>query len=173
MMPRVLVAGMGNELLGDDGFGMVVARRFAAEAPDHVRVVESGIAGIGLVQDLMDGFDAVVICDAADRDAAPGTVWLLKVDVPSIDELDETARRELLADMHATVPARALVLAGAIEALPARTYILGCQPQDTSLGIGLSTAVADGVEEALDRLRGLLTRLGAEAAVRPAAMVEE
>lgn len=166
-MTRVLVAGMGNELLGDDGFGIVVARRFEREAPGEVRVVESGIAGIGLVQDLMDRFEAAIICDAADRGDPPGTLRLLEFEVPSVANLDEPARRALLADMHATVPARALVLARAAGVLPARTFLLGCQPASTELGVGLSETVERSVGEAVRRLHHLV----AELTGRPAAAV--
>ena len=55
MKPRVLVAGVGNDLLGDDGFGIAVVRGFSEDGvPEGVAVFESGIAGIRMVQELMD-----------------------------------------------------------------------------------------------------------------------
>ncbi|MCP5940174.1 hydrogenase maturation protease, partial [Klebsiella pneumoniae] len=75
MKPRVLVAGMGNDLRGDDGFGIAAARRFEeAGVPEGVAVYESGIGGIGLVQELMGGYEALVVLDATDRGEEPGTV---------------------------------------------------------------------------------------------------
>lgn len=165
MKPRVLVAGMGNDLRQDDGFGISVVRRFeVAGVPEGVRVYESGIAGIGLVQELMDGYEALIIVDATDRDAEPGTVFLLEADVPVQEELTEESRQEFLADTHLAVPSQALTLARAIGVLPSRVYILGCQPKETDLGMDLSEPVERGVKEAIQRLRELTARLVREPA---------
>ncbi|MDQ3302285.1 MAG: hydrogenase maturation protease [Actinomycetota bacterium] len=165
MKPRVLVAGMGNDLRQDDGFGIVVTRCYAeAGVPPGVRVYESGIAGIGLVQELMDGYEALVIVDATDRDAEPGTVFMLEADVPAREELTEESRQEFLADTHLTVPSQALTLARALDILPPTVYILGCQPKECGLGMDLSEPVERGVTEAVERLRELAVRLAHEPA---------
>ncbi len=156
MKPRVLVAGMGNDLCQDDGFGIVAVRRFiAAGVPEGVRVVEPGSGGISLVQELMDGYEALIIVDAVDRGGEPGTVYLLETEVPRFADWREGEQREFLADMHATVPSRVLTLAQALGVLPAVIYILGCQPKEYELGMGLSAPVERGVTEALVRLRAL------------------
>jgi len=163
--PRVLVAGMGNDLRQDDGFGIAVIRRFAAAGvPEGVRVYESGIAGIGLVQELMDGYEALIIVDAVDRDEEPGSVFLLEADVPVQEELTEESRQEFLADTHLTVPSQALTLAGALHILPQTVYILGCQPKECGLGVDLSEPVERGVTEVVESLRELTVRLAREPA---------
>lgn len=160
MKPRVLVAGMGNELRQDDGFGIAVVRRFLEDGvPDGVRAFEAGIAGVGLVQELMDGYEALVIVDAADRGEPPGTVYLLEAEVPDLAEFTEEDRQGFLADTHYAVPSKALILARALGVLPPRAYILGCQPQEHELGMGLSEPVERGVAEAAERLRNLTARL--------------
>src|SRR6202008_475884 len=77
----ILVAGIGNVFLGDDGFGPAVARALVERGglPDHVRVVDYGIRGLHLAYDLVDGVAAVVLLDALPGDAAPGTVTVLEV----------------------------------------------------------------------------------------------
>ncbi len=168
MKPRVLVAGMGNDLRQDDGFGIAVIRRFeAAGAPEGVLVYESGIAGIGLVQELMDGYEALVVVDATDRGEAPGTVYLLEAEVPVQEELTEESRQEFLADTHLTVPSQALTLARALGILPPKVYILGCQPKECGLGMDLSEPVERGVAEAIERLRVLLEQLLQEEKAAP------
>ena len=158
MKPRVLVAGMGNDLRQDDGFGIVVIRRFFEDGvPEGVQVYEAGIAGIGLVQELMDGYQALVIVDAMDRGEEPGTVYLLEVEVPDLEEFTVEGRQEFLADTHYAVPSKALILARALKVLPPRVYILGCQPEAYELGMGLSEPVARGAAEAITRLRELTT----------------
>jgi hydrogenase maturation protease len=156
MKPRVLVAGMGNDLCQDDGFGIVAVRRFAAAGvPEGVRVVEPGSGGISLVQDLMDGYEALIIVDAVDRGGEPGTIYLLETAVPEFAELIEEEQRAFLGDMHATVPSRVLTLARALGVLPGVIYILGCQPVVYELGMGLSAPVERGVAQAVVRLRAL------------------
>lgn len=156
MKPRILVAGFGNDLCQDDGFGIVGARRFAADSPPHVRVVEIGIGGIGLVQELMDGYDTLIILDAVDRGGEPGRVYMLEVEVP---QQSADSRRHFFADMHLTVPSAALTLAQALDVLPRQVYILGCQPKEHDLGMGLSQPVERAVNEALERLTGLIAGL--------------
>ena len=97
---RVLVAGVGNVLRGDDGFGVEVLRRLEQEigSESDVRFFESGIAGIGLVQQLLDGYDALVILDAFDRGAEPGTVFVVE---PATSGL--TGSREPI-DLHEAGP---------------------------------------------------------------------
>lgn len=161
----MLVSGMGNDLRQDDGFGIAVTRRFSeAGVPEGVRVYESGIAGIGLVQELMDGYEALVIVDATDRDAEPGTVFLLEAEVPVSEELSEESRQEFLADTHLTLPSQALTLARVLDILPPTVYILGCQPKECGLGMDLSEPVECGVVEAIERLRELTARLAREPA---------
>ncbi len=143
-MRRILVAGMGNVLRRDDGFGVEVARLLAGrdDLPPHVDVIDVGIGGIHLVQRLMDRYDVLVVVDAIDRGAPAGTVKLLEAVVPDLSGWSEDERRDFLADMHYATPSRALILARALGVLPPRVYVLGCQAAEFSdLGIGLSEPV--------------------------------
>lgn len=154
---------MGNDLRQDGGFGIAVIRRFSeGDVPEGVEVYESGIASIGLLQELMYGYEALVIVDATDRDEEPGIVCLLEVEVPDPEELSEEDRREFLADTHLTVPSKALSLARALGVLPPRVYILGCPPKECVLGMSLSEPVERGAAEAVERLRELTARLVTE-----------
>lgn len=157
MSERALIAGIGNELMGDDGFGIAAAQRCAASGlGPGVTVVESGIAGIGLVQDLMDSYDTVIVLDTVDRGAAPGSVHLLEIVVPELGAIDADERRRLLADMHYTVPSRVMILARALGVLPRHAYLVGCQPLAMELGIGLSEPVQAAVDVAVHRVQDLL-----------------
>lgn len=154
------MSGMGNDLCRDDGFGIQAVRRFAAGAvPSGVRVVESGIAGIALVHDLMDGYDMLVILDATDRGGKPGTVYVLEMEVPA--ESDRPAGEDdFTADMHYTVPSRALILARSLGVLPPLVYLIGCQPAEHGLGLGLSPPVERAVDRAVGEIRGLCSASG-------------
>ncbi len=158
MRSRALVVGIGNVLRGDDGFGVEVARRL--QARPHVaaraKVIEVGIGGIHLVQELMDGYDLLVIVDAVDRGGDPGRLYVLELSVPSTPSALEAWERDL-TDMHEAVPSKALALAKALGVLPARVLLVGCQPARTDeVEIGLSPHVGSAVEEAIERVRLLL-----------------
>jgi hydrogenase maturation protease len=141
---RILVAAVGNVLRRDDGFGPAVASRLDS-LPDGVDLVETGIGGIALLQDLMTGYDGLVLIDAMDRGAAPGTVFLVR---PEVGEAVH------VPDVHLANPERVLTMAKSLGALPERLMIVGCQPADTDeLGEGLSRAVERAVELAARKVR--------------------
>ena len=150
MSARTLVAGFGNVLRGDDGFGVEVVRRLQSndlEAPDTV-MLEIGTGGIALAQELLTPYDRLVIVDAMKRGGAPGTVYVLEVD--SVETLRTV-------DMHMAVPSRALGLAQALNALPSRVYMVGCEPLDVDdLRMSLSPAVSAAVDYAVEEVRRLL-----------------
>ena len=145
MQPRrILVAGVGNVLDGDDGFGVELAWRLARrELPAGVTVIETGIGGMSLVQELMLGYGAVLLLDAHQGHAAPGTVRLLQPELPDLSGLDPHQLRDYFADTHYATPMRALALLARLNRLPARIAIIGCEPQQHELlHLGLSPAVA-------------------------------
>lgn len=166
---RVLVAGVGNLLRGDDGFGIEALRRLRAElgeVPD-VHYFESGIAGISLVQELLDGYDALILLDAVERGAAPGEVFVLAPDLAAL--ASPNAPREPV-DLHQADPEGVLRMAGALGALPRRAWIVGCQAAECDeLGIGLTPAVSRAVGEAVARVRELLAGLIPVPELAPAA----
>ncbi len=162
---RTLVAGVGNVLRGDDGFGVAVAERLArASLPDGVTVVETGIAGIALVQELQRGWDALVVVDAVDRGRPPGTVMVIEPEVIDVGPLSWDERNDLLADMHLATPDRVLLLARALGVLPPWVRIVGCQPTDAeTVHEGLSAEVQAAVGRAtVEVLRLLEERMAAE-----------
>jgi hydrogenase maturation protease len=158
----VLVAGVGNLLRGDDGFGVVVAERLVeCGVPDKVRVIETGIGGIHLVQELMSGVRALIVVDAVNFDRVPGTVLVVRPDILDVARLPPEQRRDQLADVHYSTPERAFMLARALGVLPAETWIVGCQPTSTNgFGTGLHASVSAAVEVAAAEVRHLVRTLG-------------
>jgi hydrogenase maturation protease len=166
---RILIAGVGNVLRSDDAFGVEVARRLAVESlPPNVRVVETGIAGVALVHELQDGWDALIVADAVDRDRPPGTVMLIEAEVGDVNELSWSQRHDFLADMHLATPERALMLARALGVLPAVVLMVGCQPADAdTYGQGMSPQVTAAVEAAIDVIHAQLREFSALEALQP------
>lgn len=155
---RVVVAGVGNVLRGDDGFGVEVAHALErAPAPPGIRVMDVGIGGIHLVQELFDPADALIVIDAVELGREPGTLVVIR---PTVRE---PSRPDDLADLHYANPERALMLAGALGVMPATAWLVGCQPQDAErVGEGLSAPVAAAVEPAAAEVRRLVSELGIE-----------
>lgn len=157
---RVLVAGVGNVLRGDDGFGPAVigALETSGDLSPGVRLVELGIGGIGLVHELLDGYDVLVVVDAVDRGGSPGTLYVLEPDVPPAEALSAAERHALATDTHQAVPWRVLVIARALGILPPLVRIVGCQPDQTEeLTLALSCSVQRAVPEAVAAVRSLLS----------------
>jgi hydrogenase maturation protease len=147
---RTLIAGFGNVLRGDDGFGVAVLHRLAESGvPDGVELLEVGTGGIRLAQELLTGYERLVIVDAMTRGGRPGSLYVLAVE--SIEPPTEV-------DLHLAVPSRALALARALGALPACVFMIGCEPSEVDeLTMEMTAPVRDAVEPALARVRELLS----------------
>ena len=159
---QVIVACFGNVLRGDDGFGIAVAHRLLADPiPDGVRVIEIGIGGIHLVQELLDPVDALIVVDAVEIDRPPGTVAVLDPQLVDLDQLSVNERRDTLADMHLADPERVFTLARGLGVLPEATLVIGCQVVDAQrYGEGLTPAVAAGVGHAVAEVRRTVSEIG-------------
>ncbi len=159
---RVLVAGVGNVFLGDDGFGVEVVRRLAGrELPEGVEVVDFGIRGMDLAYALQDDYDLVVFVDATPRGEKPGTVYLIE---PEIEEDGGVA-----LDTHGMDPVKVMKLSRVLGARPTRTLVVGCEPQVILSGedyedmlMELSAPVLAAVEEAATLVESLVEEIGKE-----------
>lgn len=149
MSARILVAGVGNIFLGDDGFGPEVARRLAGQPlPTEVKVVDYGIRGMHLAYDLLDGYQALVLVDALPGQGQPGDVTVLEVGP------DDLEKGEL--DAHGMDPVAVLGNLGALGGELPHTLVVGCQPLDVGEGIGLTPAVDEAVDVAVATVHRLL-----------------
>ncbi|GAA2495082.1 hydrogenase maturation protease [Streptomyces thermolineatus] len=147
---RVLVAGVGNVFLGDDGFGVEVVRRLSAHPlPEGVEVVDTGVRGLHLAYRMLDGYRTVLLVDATARGGAPGTLYLV----------DATGGGPggpggAVLDGHRMTPDTVLALLDTLSTgtgadRPGRVLVVGCEPARTEEGIGLSPPVEAAVEEAV------------------------
>ena len=162
MSKRILVAGVGNIFLGDDGFGVEVVRRLAGrDLPEGVEVADFGIRGMDLAYALQDDYDAVVFVDATPRGEESGTVYLIE---PEIEE-----DGGVMLDTHGMDPVRVLKLSRALGARPTRTLVVGCEPQVVVSGedyddmiMELSEPVRAAVEEAVKLIESLVEEINKE-----------
>jgi hydrogenase maturation protease len=159
---KVIVAGFGNVLRRDDGFGVAVVEELARHhVPDGVQLMDVGIMGIHLGQQLGDEVAGLVVLDAVEVGRPAGTVVVVDPEVEDVSRMSVMDRRDHLADMHYATPDRALMLAGAMGVLPPATVVIGCQPTDVdTYAHGLTPPVAHAVPVAADEVRRAVTGMG-------------
>jgi hydrogenase maturation protease len=157
---RVLVAGVGNIFLGDDGFGVEVVGRLARRPlPEHVRVMDVGIRGLHLAYELLDGVDRLILVDAAQRGEAPGTVSVLRVvSSPEQDAANRPAVSPM--DAHDMAPDTVLDLVHALGGTLGEVLVVTCEPANVGASLGLSDAVLAAVDPAVVAVERLLVELG-------------
>ena len=181
MTGRMLVAGVGNIFLGDDGFGVEVARRLAeADLPSWVQVADYGISGMHLAYDLADGYDSAILVDTAQRGGAPGTLTVIEAapggapaETGEPAEPGEPAQpghrapagggiaETRLFDAHGMQPDVVLGVLDMLGARSARVLVVGCEPASLDYGMELSEPVAKAVDAAVEVVMDLIAEAGA------------
>ena len=155
--PRILIAGIGNIFLGDDGFGSEVAQRLTQRQwPANVRVVDYGIRGFDLAFALMDDCEAAIVVDATPQGGAPGTLYVLDPDLSNLDAPDPD---QPPLETHGMQPLQVFRLVQKLGGQLPKLLIVGCEPGDFGPPdegrIGLSPPVAAAVEPACARVESL------------------
>jgi hydrogenase maturation protease len=160
---QILVAGIGNAWLCDDGFGGEVARRLEGrELPAGVTVADFGSGGLNLAYEVMRGYDALVLIDVSRQGGAPGTLYLMEV-----DEEDFAAGIEdgETIDPHGLDPATVLRFVHAVGGWPGKVVVIACEPAEVEeMGIGLTEVVAGAVDQAVDLVLSTIMELRTDAA---------
>ncbi|MEO3787975.1 hydrogenase maturation protease [Actinocorallia sp. B10E7] len=144
---RVLVAGIGNVFLGDDGFGVEVVRRVDSRGlPAGVRVADYGIRGVHLVYELLDGgTDTLIMVDAVPLEGRAGTLAVLEIGEDDLDGRDDA----VTVDAHGLHPLAVLRMLRRLGGEVGRVLVVGCRPASVEEGMGLSEPVAAAVDEAV------------------------
>jgi hydrogenase maturation protease len=148
----MLVAGVGNIFLSDDGFGVeVVARMAGRPVPDGVELVDFGIRGVHLAYQLLDGYDVLVLVDASPRGRTPGTVSLLEVDQSELEDrsADVADGGAPLVDAHGLEPGAILSMLGSLGGQVGKVLVVACEPESVEEGLGLSRSVQAAIPQAI------------------------
>jgi hydrogenase maturation protease len=157
---RILIAGIGNIFLGDDGFGCEVTRRLMMRTwPEGVRVVDFGIRGFDLAYALLDGYETTIFIDATPRGDRPGTLYTIE---PDLEELDNLDAQGMLVETHGMNPLKVLGMVKSMGGELKRILLVGCEP--ATLGseegqMGLSEPVEAAVEQAVCIVEKLVAKI--------------
>ena len=146
---QILVAGIGNAWLRDDGFGGEVARVLAErELPDGVQVLDFGSGGLDLAYEVMRGYDALVLIDVSRQGEAPGTLYVMEAREEDVDGEIEDGQ---MLDLHGMDPQTVLRFVKYVGGWPGKVFVVACEPEVVEeVGFGLSDAVGGAVERAVD-----------------------
>ena len=149
-MNGVMVAGVGNIFLADDGFGVEVARRLRGETfPPGVEVEDYGIRGMHLAFQLLEGYDTLILIDAVQRGDEPGTIYVIEHDL-------EHEPVNPATDAHTMNPEAVLATLAALGGRVRRVLVVGCEPADLVERIGLSEVMSRAVDEAMSVVRKII-----------------
>jgi hydrogenase maturation protease len=165
--PRILIAGIGNIFLGDDAFGVEVARRLLwRKLPDGVRVADFGIRGFDLAYALLEDYDVAILVDATSQGGDPGTVYTIEIDCT---DRENGGPRAIELETHGMNPIHVLEIVRQLGGQPKRVLLIGCEPEtlgDQAEGaLGLSATVEAAVSVAIGVIERLVAKLGGQ---RPA-----
>lgn len=157
MASRILIAGIGNIFLGDDGFGSEVLRHVCGRVTgsDGLRATDYGIGGMHLAYDLLDDWEALVLVDAIPNQGSPGTVHVFEAD-------HESAESSAGLDAHGMDPATVFASLRALGGTAPRTIVVGCEVADVDERMGLSEPALAAVPEAVRAVESAVAMLRAE-----------
>ncbi len=158
---QILVAGVGNAWLGDDGFGGHVAKALAdAELPPGVTVLDFGSGGLDLAYEVMRGYDALVLVDISRQGGEPGTLYVIDPDPAEIEPISDGE----LVSPHGMDPRTVLRFVKTVGGWPGKVVVVACEPAGEEMGFELSPAVAAAVERAATLVGETIAELRTDAA---------
>jgi hydrogenase maturation protease len=160
---RILVAGIGNAWLQDDGFGGEVAKRLVGgELPPEAAVFDFGTGGLDLAYELMRGYDAAILLDISRQGGEPGTLYVMEVSEEDVEAGIEDGQ---LLDPHGMDPQTVLRFVRSLGAWPGKVVVIACEPAAVEqAGFGLSDAVRAAVDRAVKLVLSTVDELRRDAA---------
>ncbi len=162
-MKRILVAGIGNAWLKDDGFGGEVVRRLESrELPEGAAVFDFGTGGLDLAYEVMRGYDALLLIDVSRQGGEPGTLYVMEAQKEDVEAGIEDGQ---LINPHAMDPQTVLRFVKTLGAWPGKVVIVACEPAEVEeMGMGLSPAVQSAVDAAVGVVIETIEELRTDAA---------
>jgi hydrogenase maturation protease len=160
---RILVAGIGNVWLGDDGFGGEVVKRLEArELPNGTVVFDFGTGGLDLAYEVMRGYDALVLVDVTRQGGDPGTLYVMEALEQEVEAGIEDGQ---VLNPHGMDPQTVLRFVKTLGAWPGKVLVVACEPAAVGeMGFGLSEQVERAVDGAVELVAETIGELQSDAA---------
>ena len=162
-MKRILVAGIGNVWLGDDGFGGEVVKRLEARhLPNGTVVFDFGTGGLDLAYEVMRGYDALVLVDVTRQGGDPGTLYVMEALEQEVEAGIEDGQ---VLNPHGMDPQTVLRFVKTLGAWPGKVLVVACEPAAVGeMGFGLSEQVERAVDGAVELVVETIGELQSDAA---------
>jgi hydrogenase maturation protease len=159
---KILVAGIGNAWMKDDGFGSEVVKALSQRAmPDGVSVVDFGTGGLDLAYEVMRGYDGLILVDISRQGEPPGTLYVMEADPADVDGSIEDGQA---LDPHGMDPETVLRFVKYVGGWPGRVLVVACEPEQVEdFGVGLSEAVSGAVQRAAEVVIETVAQLQSDA----------
>ena len=156
---QILVAGVGNAWLRDDGFGGEVTKALSdRELPPGVQVIDFGSGGLDLAYEVMRGYDALVLIDISRQGERPGTLYVMEA---KEDDVEGSIEDGQMIDPHGMDPQTVLRFVKYVGGWPGRVFVVACEPEVVDdVGFGLSDTVRASVGRAVDVVLETIEELG-------------
>ncbi len=149
---KILIAGLGNKLRSDDGFGPRVVELLSNfKLPENVELADYGTAGFVLASELGE-YDLAIFADAIKSDEFD--LCIIELNPSDINDVEEL----ITFSLHEARVEEMLILAKKLGMLPKKVIIVGCQPENLDLGVGLSPRVEELAEKAAEVILKLLDK---------------
>jgi hydrogenase maturation protease len=163
---QILVAGIGNAWLRDDGFGGEVAKLLSdRELPPGVHVMDFGTGGLDLAYEVMRGYDALILIDISRQGGPAGTLYVMEAESEDVDGQIEDGQ---MLDPHGMDPQTVLRFVKYVGGWPGRVFVVACEPEVVEdVGFGLSGAVSGALAKAADVVLETVAELQASNADAP------
>ena len=160
---RILVAGIGNAWMMDDGFGSAVAERLGErELPAEAAVFDFGTGGLDLAYEVMRGYDGLILIDVSRQGGEPGTLYVMEADEADVEAGIEDGQ---VINPHAMDPQTVLRFVKSVGAWPGKVVVIACEPAGVEeMGLGLSSEVEAAVDRAVDLVLSTIEELRSDAA---------
>lgn len=160
---RILVAGIGNAWMMDDGFGSAVAERLGErELPSEAAVFDFGTGGLDLAYEVMRGYDGLILVDVSRQGGEPGTLYVMEADEADVEAGIEDGQ---VINPHAMDPQTVLRFVKSVGAWPGKVVVIACEPAGVEeMGLGLSSEVEAAVDRAVDLVLSTIEQLRSDAA---------
>jgi hydrogenase maturation protease len=155
---HILVAGIGNAWMRDDGFGGEVAKRLSErELPQEAAVFDFGTGGLDLAYEVMRGYDALILIDISRQGGRPGTLYVMEADEDDVDVGIEDGQ---VINPHGMDPQTVLRFVKTLGAWPGKVVVIACEPAVVEeMGIGLSDEVSAAVDRAVELVASTIDEL--------------
>jgi hydrogenase maturation protease len=147
-LAKILICGLGNQLKHDDGLGpCVIAELEKQTIPEDVCLRDFGTSGFKCALEI-GGYERVVFVDAVQTGKEPGQIY--RINLPKEDLLDRPSLSSFAFSLHESDLERVLATAALLDSYPGEVIIIGCEPKETTFGIGLSPEVEKAMKRVIE-----------------------